>query len=106
MLEKSRNGSSFFTCSVTLTGLFYFFGNSEDSLGRCGSVYIPPPGSVPGNADRVALCPMDSRCSDLNAVIRSACGSDQGILLAVLLSYCTKNRCYANVYLEYTLKEH
>lgn len=96
----------FFTCPVTLTGLFYFFGNSEDSLGRCGSVYIPPPGSVPGNADRVALCPMDSRCSDLNAVIRSACGSDQGILLAVLLSYCTKNRCYANVYLEYTLKEH
>lgn len=96
----------FFTCPVTLTGLFYFFGNSEDSLGRCGSVYIPPPGSVPGNADRVALCPMDSRCSDLNAVIRSACGSDQGILLAVLLSYCTKNRCYADVYLGYTLKEH
>lgn len=75
----------FFTCPVTLTGLFYFFGNSEDSLGRCGSVYIPPPGSVPGNADRVALFPMGSRCSGLNAVIRSVCGSDQGILLVF---YC------------------
>lgn len=96
----------FFTCSVTLTELFYFFGNLGHSLGRCGSVYIPPPGSVPGIADRATLCPMGSRCPGLNAVIRSACGSDQGILLAVLLSYCTKNRCCADVYLEYTLKEH
>ena len=96
----------FFTCSVTLTGLFYFFGNLGHLLGRCGSVYIPPPGSVPGIADRATLCPMGSRCPGLNAVIRSACGSDQGILLAVLLSYCTKNRCCADVYLEYTLKEH
>ena len=96
----------FFTCPVNVTGLFYFFGNLGHSLGRCGSVYIPPPGSVPGIADRATLCPMGSRCPGLNAVIRSACGSDQGILLAVLLSYCTKNRCCADVYLEYTLKEH
>lgn len=60
----------FFTCPVTLTGLFYFFGNSEDSLGRCGSVYTPPPGSVPGDADRATLCPMGSRCPGLNAVFR------------------------------------
>lgn len=96
----------FFTCSVTLTGLFYFFGNSEDSLGRCGSVYIPPPGSVPGDADRATLCPMGSRCPGLNAVFLDAFGSDQGELLRFSSSYCTTFHVSVCVHYEYTLKEH
>lgn len=48
------------------------------SLGRCGSAYIPPPGSVPGDADRATLCPMGSRCPGLNAAFSDAFGSGQG----------------------------
>ena len=38
----------------------------------------PPPGSVPGDADRATLCPMGSRCPGFNAAFSDAFGSGQG----------------------------
>lgn len=57
-------------------------GRSGHSLGRSGHLYTPPPGSVPGDADRATLCPMGSRCPGLNADFSDAFGSDQGSIKA------------------------
>lgn len=55
---------------------------SGHSLGRSGHPYTPPPGSVPGDADRSTLCPMGSRCPGLNVAFLDAFGSDQGSIKA------------------------
>ena len=55
---------------------------SGHSLGRSGHLYTPPPGSVPGDADRATLCPMGSRCPGLNADFSDAFGSGQGSIKA------------------------
>ena len=57
-------------------------GRSGHSLGRSGHPYTPPPGSVPGDADRSTLCPMGSRCPGLNVAFLDAFGSDQGSIKA------------------------
>lgn len=61
---------------------FLNLGRSGHSLGRSGHLYTPPPGSVPGDADRATLCPMGSRCPGLNADFSDAFGSDQGSIKA------------------------
>lgn len=57
-----------------------------------GLYIYPPPGSVPGDADRATLCPMGSRCPGLNAVFRmpSAVVKENVPLLFVILHkyYC------------------
>lgn len=52
-----------------------YSGHPLDCLGH---PYIPPPGSVPGDADRATLCPMGSRCPGFNAAFSDAFGSGQG----------------------------
>ena len=61
----------------------------------------PPPGSVPGNANRATLCPMGSRCPGLNAVIRMPSAMVKGkapLLFVILHKYCCFVQCLNRVH--------
>lgn len=57
-------------------------GRSGYSLGRSGHPYTPPPGSVPGDADRATLCPMGSRCPGFNAAFRMPSAVVKGFIIS------------------------